>query len=208
MKKIIFLIIIITLVLAIYILNEDNKVYYLALGDEITLNNDFSSDVTKYLKNKNIHENSITEFAKIGYRTTDLINDIKNNRKETVDNKKIYIRNAIIKADLITISIGMNDFIYYIDNNNLLSNNLINLKNDMDCLLKEIRFISKEKIILIGINKPKNIDSKIDQTLKKINNIYSELAQKYNIKYLDIYNDEETNIINKKLLIYIKDVII
>lgn len=208
MKKIIFLIIIITLVLAIYILNEDNKVYYLALGDQITLNNDFSSDVTKYLKNKNIHENSITEFAKIGYRTTDLINDIKNNRKETVDNKKIYIRNAIIKADLITISIGMNDFIYYIDNNNLLSNNLINLKNDMDCLLKEIRFISKEKIILIGINKPKNIDSKIDQTLKKINNIYSELAQKYNIKYLDIYNDEETNIINKKLLIYIKDVII
>ena len=37
---------------------------------------------------------------------------IDNNEKVIIDKKEKTIKNALIKADLLTLSIGMNDFIY------------------------------------------------------------------------------------------------
>lgn len=196
MKKIIFISAIVLIVLYIYLITQDTKIYYLALGDDITIGrtNDintiysFTNDITKVLEKNNLHEKTITKFASSNYRTVDIYNDIKNNKKIINDGKTLTIKNAIIKADFITISIGTNDFINYINDYYILKDNIINLKNDMKILIKELRSISKEKIILIGIYNPKPEDDKLDRILIELNNLYSDIANEYNIYYLNIYN--------------------
>lgn len=197
MKKIIFIFAIVLIVLYIYLITQDTKIYYLALGDDITIGRitddntiyNFTDSVTKVLDQNNIHEKTITGFASSNYRTTDLLNDIKNNKKIEKNSKNITIKNAIIKADLITVTIGMNDFINYINEYNILRQNIINLKNDMKIVLKELRSISKEKIILIGIYNPKPEDNKLDRILMELNNLYNEISKEYNVYYLNIYDD-------------------
>lgn len=197
MKKILFIFAIALIVLYIYLITQDTKIYYLALGDDITIgrradNNtiySFTNSVTKILEENNVHEKTITDFASSNYRTVDLFNDIKNNRKIENDGKDLTIKNAIIKADFITISIGMNDFINYINDYNILRQNIINLKYDMKILLKELRNISKEKIILIGIYNPKPENNRLDKILMELNNLYNDVANEYNVDYLNIYDD-------------------
>ena len=66
----------------------------------------------------------------------------------------------------------------------------------MEKLLKTIRNISKEKIILIGIDNNNVEDNRLNLVLKKLNEMYSKLCDEYNIYYLDIYNDLEKLNIN------------
>lgn len=226
MKKIAYLVTIILTILYIYIITQDTKVYYLALGDDITIgrlgNNEivssFPSSIESYLSKKKKLEKVLTEFANIGYRTTDILNDINNNKKISIESNDISIKNAIIKADIITISIGMNDFINYIDDYKLLKDNLVNLKKDMEILLKTIRNISKEKIILIGIYNPNVNNEKIFELLEEINRIYESISRQNNMYYLNIFeeisqyinsnqyfpNESGYEIISKKLLSYIE----
>lgn len=198
MKKLLFLVTIIFIVFMIYIFNLDSKIYYLALGDKVTINdNSFVNNIEKYLKEINKLEITSKEFTNYNYRTTDLSRDIDDNIKKKNNNKEITIKNAIIKADLITITIGLNDYINYLNDYQMLKNNLINLKNDMDILLSKIRKISKEKIILIGIYSLSN-DEKINNILSQLNNQYSVVCEKYDIYYLNIFNEIENNIDIKK----------
>lgn len=197
MKKILFIFVIVLTVLYIYLITQDTKIYYLALGDDITIgrtNNNktiysFVDIITEILEKNNVHEKTITDFASSNYRTTDLFNDIKNNRKIENNGKALTIKNAIIKADFITISIGMNDFINYINDYNILKQNIINLKKDMKILLSELRNISKEKIIMIGIYNPKPEDNRLDRILIELNNLYNDIANEYDVYYLNIYDD-------------------
>lgn len=197
MNKIAYLFLIVLIVLYIYIVTKDEKIYYLSIGDDITIGRTIDNDVesisniiTKYLKEKGVYEKSI-DYSSIGYRTTDLLNDINNNIKLEKD---ITIKNAIIKADFITISIGLNDFFNYLNDYQLLKDNLISLKYDMKELLESLRKISKEKIILIGIYNPNQEDNRINNVIMEINKIYKLLAQEYNIYYLDIYEDIKPHI--------------
>ena len=196
MKKLLFLLLLTVLVIVIYILNIDKKVFYLALGDEISSDN-IILNITKFYQEKNIHEKTI-KYTKNNYRTVDLINDIKDNIKL---NGQVSINNALIKADIITISIGFNDFINYIDDYAILKDNLLNLKEDMNVLLKILRERTKEKLILIGIYNPNYSDKRIDKVIEALNDMYSELANEYNIKYIDIYDELKSDmyIKNKRL---------
>ena len=197
MKKILFLLIIFILVFLIYILNVDKKIYYLALGDDIAIGRtsngniiaSYTSSLNNYLIENNYYEKDITAFINFGYRTTDLLNDIINNKKLNIDNKDIAIKHAIIKADIITVSIGQNDFLNYLDDYDLLRQNIIKLRIDMDNLLKELRSISKEPIILIGIYNSKINDLNIYKVLLELNSLYENTAKKYNITYLNIFRE-------------------
>lgn len=204
MKKILTLGIIILSIFIIYLTTIDRKVYFLALGDQISLgqttdNNEknYNEYSTEYLKQKNKLEKSITEFSQQGYRITDIINDIKNNKEL---NNKITIKNALIKADLVTISIGTNDIITKIDTENKLNNidynrlykNIKEILIDLEKLFDLLRQYCKEDMILVGIN-INTTDKKINEMIKFTNEKFKEISNKYRIIYIDCLEEKIEN---------------
>ncbi len=196
MKKILLILIVFVAVFLIYLFNIDNKVYYLSLesynefSDE---NGDYNESVINYLSLNNKLERAIVEFSKNDYLINDLANDIRENKKITVNNKNITLKNTLIKADLVTMFIGMNEI-----NNKLLSsktnnlnqyNYIDNLLIDLDKLFSLTREYCKEDIFVIGVYYPyQAYQSGLVDLFSYYNERYKELANKYNMKYIDIYN--------------------
>ena len=186
MKKILIISVIIVSIFIIYLTTIDRKIYYLSLGDDITTgevknNCGYSNYVEDYLKYYNKLEISINEFAKENYRITDIINDINNNKKISIDGKVKSLKNVLIKADLLTISIGLNDLTSKINNQNLVNNNnfvdlyddVDNIANDLIKLLVLIREYCKEDIFLIGIYYPYQIQN------QDLNNVFIYMNNRF-----------------------------
>lgn len=188
MKKILVLILILFSIVYIYTLTIDKKVYYLSLDNDKEL---FSNNISNYLSKKNKLEKYIYGFSNQNTRVSDYLNMIKENNEIKYNNKKITIKNALIKADLITISLNMDDLNYYMNS----VENYIEYKNDLFEFLKKIREYSKEDIFLIGIyynNKLNNIETRI----KKLNYELIDFCNEYKIKYIDII-ENRNNLTNK-----------
>ena len=138
MKKILITLVVIISISVIYLTTADRKIYYLALGDDITtleVENKlgYSNYIYDYLEYYDKLETYINQFAGNNYRITDLISDINNNKKVKVDNKEKTIKNALIKSDLVTLSIGINDITSKINIQNINAiNNFSKLYADAD----------------------------------------------------------------------------
>ncbi len=197
MKKILTIIVIACAVFLIYLGFRDEKVYYLSIGDYISngVNPYGVRDYgyTDYIKDAlgkrlEVHVN----VAKNSNRIIDLISNINDNIAIDVNGKTKTMQNALIKADLITMSIGMNDLL-----NNLSSNMDINMNdlmkrfeqilNDYDKLFKLMRKYSKEDIYLIGMYNTTNLN--IDEFISFVNQKLGLLCDKYDIKYISISED-------------------
>lgn len=191
------------IVFVIYLSHIDKKVYYVALGDyqalgltnegEITYGyTDYIKDV---LKEKNKLETYIISYAQDNARTTDLINDIEQNKKTQIKNKQQTIKNTLIKADLVTLSIGMNDLFYKIGvNANLQSLNysevyyhIDEMMEDMDKLFELLREYCKEDIIMTNFYNPIDSQNKqLNEVLNYANKRLNELARIYDIAIVNI----------------------
>ena len=163
MKKILVIILIVVSVFVIYLNTMDEKIYYLSLGDSIAVGVNssgtdemgYSDYIKNYLENRDLLENYIDEFAVSGYRSIDLKRDIEDNKKITINDKEVTLKNALIKADLVTLSIGANDFFYYINANPIDVYEHINtVIKDIESLFVLIREYCKEDIIVIGYYTP------------------------------------------------------
>lgn len=206
MKKI-FIIGIITLsIFIIYLTTIDKKIYYLILGDEISLGltktgyyeKNYAEYIKEYLETKNKLEIYTNEYVAQGYRITDIINDINENKEKEYSKKTI--KNALIKADLLTISIGTNDIISKIQDinridktdYNKLIKNIETITTDLEKLLKLVREYCKEDIILIGIyiNTP---NEKINEISKMANEQFKKISEKYNVEYINLYEILSSN---------------
>lgn len=181
MKKIFLIIFMFILIFLIYYLNLDQKVYVLSIGDHFIVESDYHKDIDNYLGKK--LEKSVIYSNNGDYRIIDLINDIKDNKKFTYKNNQYTINNTLIKADIIFISIGMNDLRYNKNNNNY--DYVDEVISDLDILLKLIRKYSKEKIYIFNYyNFDNDFNNYINERLKKI-------ADRYNIGVicLDSYDN-------------------
>lgn len=180
MKKILFIASICLITFLIYLTTIDRKVYYLALGDLYAMGVNsygikdygYKDSINDYLVSKNILEKSIS-FIDKDYRTTDLMRDIIDNK----ENDNIKLKQALIKADLVTISIGFND-LYGKVSKEYIDSSINDLKN----LFIKIREYCKEDIIFIGYV----ID---DYLMPYIDDRYEQLCNKYNIKYISFYEN-------------------
>ena len=103
MKKILVIGVVIISIFLIYLTTIDKKVYYVSLGDEISLGmtkegyyeKSYPIYIKEYLEEKKKSEIFIDDYETQKYRITDLINDINNNKEVEETNKKI--KNALIK---------------------------------------------------------------------------------------------------------------
>ena len=203
MKKILLLGIVILIVFLIYLCNLDKKVYYLNLGDSLATGEGaygkkikgYSDYVKDYLKQKDLLELYVNDYATNGYRTTDLINIIQDNKKIKNYKKEITIQNSLIKADLVTLSIGANDILNKISTQNNLDYNIIynyidDLSKDLDKLLKLIRQYCKEDIIMIGYYNPYPYlnNQKVNDIFNYLNKKYKETCNNYNVTYIELDN--------------------
>lgn len=197
LKKMIVLLLVILTVFLIYLTTLDRKVYYLSIGDYLTTGVDqkytWNQTLVEELEHRGKFEIYINQFSNTNLRTTDLIYQIQNNEKRTIENKEKSIKNTLIKADLVTLTVGMNDFLYKMNMNiddidmEELYNYVDESMNDTETLLKLIREYCKEDIFMTNYYVPRNIDSeKAYKMIYYANKKLEELAKEYNIKVIDI----------------------
>lgn len=193
MKKIIFLFVIVVNVFMIYVITINKDIYYLSLGDymalgvndQMRITNGYNGHIRSYLEHKGKLKTFNDEFVVNNYHTTDLINAI-------MDNKKINttIQNALIKADLTSLSIGNNDLLFELQG----TNNFDEIINDMDQLFSLIRKYTKEEVIVNSFHYPYDVRvTNIEEKVIFMNKRLYELCQKYNFIYNDIYDIVQGN---------------
>ena len=209
MKKFIVMILFIGLPILIYLMTVDNKIYYVALGDSLAAGQNsygkiaygYADYVADDLRSKDKLELYTKDFAVSGYRTTDLINDINNNKKVLINEEKITIKQALTKADLVTISIGANDLFYKMGINgiDIAYYSEVDLKKYVDEIVLDIEKLiiltkkyCKEDIILIGYYNPlwnmkKSYAKELEPVFVYANEQMLEITKKHNIYYVDIH---------------------
>lgn len=192
----------------IFILFRDKEIYYISLGDSLaigrtpynTIDLGYSDYVSEYLKDKEILEFYTKDFSRSDNRSIDIINDIKNNKEITVNNKKLSIKNALVKADLITLSVGTNDLFYKLNYLNSINNPDSDIYDyideslyDIEKLLYELRKNCKEQIIVIGfynpfINYSDSLSINVEPLIVYANSKLEDIVLKYDMTYVDIHN--------------------
>lgn len=207
MKKILLLIILlITIFISINI--KDDKLSYVSLGDGlskgINQNNyesyGYSDYLSNYLKQNNKLKLYTKDFTEKDMRITDLIKMIEDNKYTYIDNKKLTIQNVIKNANIITISLGMNEILYKYNNEineSYMYSYIEEITNDMKKLIKLIKKYNNKKIFILGL-----YNSKEDTTLNKYiidaNNHLKKISDKENINFINLYDIFKNN----KHLIY------
>lgn len=194
-KTILFLIIVSLLIFLIYLTNKDQEIYYVNI--DATNGNKYNEIIKKHYLEKKKLEQYVNEFSKKDYRTTDLIRDIKDNKK--INEKTI--QNVLIKSDILVLNIGINDINYKIGNTNKeeLYEFTDQVLLDIEELLKLVRTYSKEKIYFVGFknNKGLSYNEYFSYTNKRLKSICDE----YNIYFIDIDKEENIdNIVTKYIL--------
>ena len=180
MKKIIillFLFLLPILCYLIYSLTEKKEKYILAIGDEI-------ANVVELSSNENIKYNN--DFINEDYRISDISNILKYNKEITKDNKTISIHMLLKKADILIISIGMND-IYYKLNDDI--KNIYTYINNMleayEGVLDEISKYDYQNVYILGYY---NITNDNDDLFVYTNYKLKNIAKKYVYKYIELNN--------------------
>lgn len=205
LKIALFFSVVILAVFLIYLTTLDKSICYVALGDFLTVgvtadktkDYGFSDYVNEYLEEKNVVDEYIKEFADNTYRTTDLIRDIKDNKRILINDKERTLKNVLIKADLVTLSVGTNDVISIMSSESGNSNfydYLDSILIDMDELFALLRQYCKEDIIVIGYYNPYYGNKKYDSAFSYMNTKVNYLSQKYGINYVDIYDLYASNL--------------
>lgn len=189
-KTIMFISFIFILVFVIYLTTTDKEIYYLNISID---KSEYSYDtyIYKYLKEEKKLEKYIHDFVSEDDRVTDIIHMIKENKFITLNNKKQTIKNALIKSDLVTIFIGLNDINYKVGYSSMseLYEYADSFLDDLREMLQLIRENCKEDIIFIGYY---NIyGSYYDEYFDYVNREAELICENYNIEFIDtmsIYN--------------------
>lgn len=174
-KTILVIVLVILTVFVIYLTTMDRNIYYLDLNMG---NYKYEKTIVNFLKDEKKLEKYVTGYIEKDYRTTDLINDIKNNKSINIKNKKQTIKNALIKADLLIYAPSINDINYKLNTTNQkeLYNYADKMLEDMEEAIKLMRQYCKEDIIVIGLeNSNKKLFNYINEKLGEIcyeNKIY------------------------------------
>lgn len=203
MKKILIIGLVFLSVFLIYLANMDKKVYYVALGDSLErvyVDDEvygYSHYIKKYLKDEGLLERYSDDFAQVDTRITDIIKDINNNKKIKTNKGSFSLKNALIKADLITVNISFKDVYNKLNKKNVVYNEVYDyiddLAYDLESLFKLMREYCKEDIVMIGPYNPFIDESDKLDVYEYFNEKYKNVSRDYDIIYVDLSDIDEMN---------------
>ena len=212
MKKILVVVLIFVLVYIIYKANDNELIDYMSLGDSINegINSygnhsyGYNDYLKSYLENNDLLHKYNSYYSKNNYTILELIDDIKDDKSVLYDDKTYNIKKELREADLVTIAIGMDELVEILnmkEDLDTIKPKLDTMISNMDTLLKNITSLSKTKIILIGYYNPYQDTKESSRIFAYLNDKYKNLADKYKITYVDIYNaikQDKTYLPNEK----------
>lgn len=207
-KKTIFVSIIVLVTFLIYLFFSDNRINYVVLGDSVAagvnpygeVGYSYSDYIKDYLKEKGQLKEYIKDYAVSGYTTKDVLEDLHNNKEIEIDGNKINIRHALREADLVTISIGANDFMkgltiknLDLSNSDYYKNKIDSIISDIDTVLTEVSKYAKNDVIVVGYYNPFNIlfssyESSLDEIFNYADLKYSKTCSNHGFKYVSVYS--------------------
>ncbi len=203
MKKILIIGLVFLSVFLIYLANMDKKVYYVALGDSLErvyVDDEvygYSHYIKKYLKDEGLLERYSDDFAQVDTRITDIIKDINNNKKIKTNKGSFSLKNALIKADLITVNISFKDVYNKLNKKNVVYNEVYDyiddLAYDLESLFKLMREYCKEDIVMIGPYNPFIDETDKLDVYEYFNEKYKNVSRDYDIIYVDLSDIDEMN---------------
>ena len=206
------------LVFTIYWIYKENNssIFYVALGDSLAEGMDsygvvgysYSDYIRDYLEENDRLEFYTKGFSKTGYTTRDLKNDIENNKTIQLKDRNLSIKEALRESDLVTLSIGANDFLRGLTINDLYTSldDLQNSKRKIDIVGKDVKELivqikkyAKNQIILVGYYNPlprlTTIKGDIDELIKYSYIVYEDICKDENIECVNVFEifdkDEE-----------------
>ena len=126
-KKTIFFSFVLLICFLTYSFFKNDKLIYVSLGDSLAAGQNpygeigygYSNYIADYLDSENKLELFVSSYAVSGYKSLDIVDDISRNKEVDVDGKKYNIRSLLREADVVTISIGANDFLEGLSLDNL-----------------------------------------------------------------------------------------
>lgn len=189
MKKILALAVIALSVFLIYLSTIDKKVYYLSLTTDMQEPN-YATLVKKSLEKKDLLERYVSGFSGSTLRITDFTKMIETNKTLLIGKKEQSIKNALIKADVVTLDVGRVDLftkLAYEQNIDELYNYVDSLSKDLDIFLDLVRKYCKEDVFLLEIYNPSQLFP--EEIITYVNDQYKRLAKKHHISYVSYQID-------------------
>ena len=188
MKKKIIIITLVSSMLSIliYFYTKKEEINIVAIGDAISLGmtpynikgysfNDYLKE--KYNSNRELH--SYYEYASVGKTVKELTYEIKENKSLIINDKKQGIQQIINNANILTITIGMDE----LSEDKITLDIIKDYLKDMEELLKLIKSLNNKKVIVTGLY---TIKKKELLSINKINTSLRELCSSYNFIFIDI----------------------
>ncbi len=180
--KLIIFILVCLITFLIYKNNNKNDINYLALGDELALgvnsyniiDYSYADHVKDYLKSTNHLNKYIKTYSEKNLTIEKLYYYILLNKEKTINNKKVNLKEALRQADVVTLTIGINDLKYklsLVDNstNFNIDKLLQEITHSYDLLFTELQKYYQGKIYFIGYY-PSNAHSYLlNHLLKRVN---------------------------------------
>lgn len=202
--KLVILLLIIFTIFLIYKTNHNNYFNYTALGDGYALgitsygNEDYGySDYIKDELEKERKLNIYTkDFSEKSQAIDHLYETIVTNEKITINKVEKNIKQTLRESDLVTITIGLNDLVYYMAitpnmNEYKLIKIMKDIEKDINKLLKEIKVYYPKEIYIIGYPEIPIEDYYIKKGIKLLNQIYKDLDDITYISTEDIINKND-----------------
>lgn len=200
MKKIIKLLILIILSLSVYFIynsKKESKINYVSIGDGfargINSYHDISYGYSDYIKDYLKKKNLLGEYNNFSYEDM-MMKDIKKDILINIhDNNDNNIKRVLREANLLTISVGINDLIYEIDVNNPQNNSskekiLTKIVDKLDDDIKKIKKYYHGPIYLVGYYNFYPQNSVERNMLDNLNKKYQQFCGKNNITFIDNSN--------------------
>lgn len=172
----------------IYMHTTKEEINFLPLGDGIATGMtafhvegyNYNDYINEYLNQNFENINYYKGFSETDETITSLLNKITTNEKNI---SNIRLKQAIKNADIITISIGMDELNNYALKNYLGTNRINDFINKYKELIQLLRTLNDKKIYIISLYATNRIN---ENKIEKINKQLQSLAKEYQINYIDI----------------------
>lgn len=188
MKKVFLILTLFLSCYFIYTKTEGDKKNYLVIGDSLSkgineygvASYGYSDFIKDYLENKKILKNYNKTYTDVNYKVSDIVKILEYNESKN----NISLNRLIKEANIITISLGIDEIYYKINKNNQnIYTYIDNMISDYNKILNYISKFHHDKVYILGYyNTTKNNIDIFNYANYKL----EVLTKKYNYTYIDL----------------------